>query len=44
MFAIGTDPGCNLIIIRLSGLLTVEEVEQLIHQEEERLQIATRVR
>jgi len=34
MFAIETDPGCNLIIIRLSGLLTVEEVEQLIHQEQ----------
>ena len=34
MFAIEIDPECKLISIRLSGLLTVEEVERLHHQEQ----------
>ena len=34
MFAIEIDPECKLITIRLSGLLTVEEVERLLHQEQ----------
>lgn len=34
MFAIEADPECKLITIRLSGLLTVEEVECLFHEEQ----------